>query len=892
MPPPVPRRLLRRLLPREVRDVLIGDLDEEFDRLIAPNASRTSAAWWYWRQVMRSIPGALRLRRQARERLVPLHDRQRPGVSFLATAWADLRYGIRRAVHQPSLLATVTTTLTLGIAAATSVFALTRVVLLRPLPYAEADRLVHISEVDTRRQTGSGNVSHPDFIDYRAQNSTLVDIAAFGGGSRMVTGIGEPDRVPMVEVSDRFFTLLGVRPSFGRDFEAADMNSQSPPVVILTDGAWRRRLGSDPRVIGRTIGLSGEATTIVGVLPREFEFPLRGLGELWLPLRPTPAQIQRRFSHGLDIIGRLRPGVSLEQANADLNVIARRFAAIDPEYHPAAETRIVTLADRVVGTIRPILMVLLGAAAFVLIVACANIAGVLVARGATRVHEIEIRSAIGASRVRLVRQLMTESLVLAVPGGLLGVAVGTMAVRLFVLSIPPPQRAALPHLATFSVDPMAVGVSLALVGVSVMVFGLLPAWQAARQGDRSTLRVRGSGDSRRFRLQSSFVVAQLALAVVLLAGSGLMARSVYRLLTTSPGFVPEGLLIARVNPSFFDPDLVSTYQQNLLERVRAIPGVTGVATINRLSLSGPGNTGTFTIAGAAGALRENAGASANTPTAIRTISPEYFTVMSVPLLRGRVFTAEDRRGRPLVVVVNQTLAGTVFGGQPLGQRIVFPFFDGQPAWEIVGVVGDEQVASLDQPMRPVVYFPFGQAVNGDISLVARTSGDPSLLVTSIRSAAVEVDPSVPVYSAQTMSGMIADSDAVFHRRSVLMLVTGFAIAAVMLAALGLSGVLAQMVSQRAREFGIRMALGARPGHVARSVLGRALVPSAAGLLIGLFAALWLTPYLQTVLFEVTPRDWTTLGIVAVFLAVVAVIACLIPARRAVRIDPVVALRQL
>jgi putative ABC transport system permease protein len=880
-PPRLPGRLLRRLLPEDVRDVLVGDLDEEFERLVAPTRSRARAYLWYWRQVFRSIPGALRLRRQARLRAGSHVGR--PAGWILHDIAADVRYGARRARHKSSLFAAVTLTLALGIAAATSIFTLTRMVLLRPLPYADADRLVVISEIDTRRPS-FGNLSWPDLLDYRAQNSTLVDVAAFSGGSRNVTGVGDPDRLPMAEVTDGFFALLGVRPALGRDFEPADLRPQSPPVVILTDGAWRRRLGADPNVIGRQIGLSGQQTTIVGVLPRSFEFPLRGLAEFWLPALASDAQLQRRFAHSLDVIGRLRPGVSVNQATADLDVIARRFATIDPQYHSGARTRIEPLKDHIVGSARPTLFVLLGAAGFVLIVTCANLAGLLVTHNVARLHEVEVRAALGASRGRLIRQFMTESVVLAMPGGLLGVVLGQYAARLFVLSMPRARRAALPNLTSFAIEPFTLVASLGLIVVSVLAFAALPAWQAARHGDRTTLRVRGATGPRQFRLQTLFVVAQLALAVVLLAGSGLMARSVYRLLATSPGFEADGLITARVNPSFFEAPRVSAYHQALLERIRAIPGISGAATINQLPLTGSGNSGTFKVA--TSGVDIQAGGTA----AIRTVSPEYFTVMSIPMLQGRLFSPEDQRGRPPVVLVNQILATSVFGGRPLGHRIVFPFFDGQPAWEIVGVVGDEQFAGLDRAMRPVVYFPFGQILSGDIGLVARTSGDPASLIGAVRAGAAAVDPNVPVYSAETMARIIADSDAVFLRRSVLIVIGGFAVAAVLLSAIGLYGVLAQMVSHRTREIGVRMALGARSAQVARSIVAGTAPAAAAGLAVGLAATLWLSPMLQTLLFETGPHDWTTLGLVTLFLAGVAAVACIVPARRAARIDPVVALR--
>jgi putative ABC transport system permease protein len=544
------------------------------------------------------------------------------------------------------------------------------------------------------------------------------------------------------------------------------------------------------------------------------------------------------------------------------------------------------LSDRIVGTARPTLLVLLGAAGFVLIVTCANLAGLLVTHNVARLHEVEVRGALGASRGRLIRQFLTESLVLAIPGGLLGLALGQYGARLFVLSMPRAQRAALPNLTSFAIEPFTLIASTGLIVASALAFAALPAWQAARHGDRATLRVRGATGPRQFRLQTLFVVAQLALAVVLLAGSGLMARSVYRLLATSPGFDVDGLVTARVNPSFFEAPRVTAYHQALLERIRAIPGISGVATISQLPLTGSGNSGTFKVA------TSGVGVTSGDTAAIRTVSPEYFTVMSIPLLQGRLFSAEDRRGRPPVVLVNQILARTVFGGRPLGHRIVFPFVDGQPAWEIVGVVGDEQFTGLDRAMRPVVYFPFGQILSGDINLVARASGDPASYISAVRAAAVSIDPNVPVYSAETMARIIADSDPVFVRRSVLIVIGGFAIAAVLLSAIGLFGVLAQMVSHRTREIGVRMALGARSAQVARSIVTGITPAAVAGLAVGLAATLWLSPLLDKLLFEIGPHDWTTLGLVMLFLAFVAAVACIVPARRAARIDPVVALRRL
>lgn len=882
-PPRVARRLLRAFLPADLRDPVSSDLDEEFAKHVAPRRSALAARLWYWRQALVSVPSAVRLRRPARasDRALIAWGTVR---QWPREAARDFRIGLRVHRRRPAFAASAVLTLAVGMAAVTSVFTIVNAVLLRDLPYSDPDRLVSVGEMDGRREASSGNMSHPDFLDYKAGARSLAGLEGFTGGSRTLVGVGSPDRVPVTEVTVGFLALLGVRPALGRDFVAADAQAGAPLVAILTDRSWRSRFGADPAVVGRGITLSSQPATIIGVLPAEFEFPLRGLAEIWLPVRPSRAQQERRYYHWLDTIGRLRPDVSVDEARAELGVIAANFAATDPEHHPAARVRVIGLQESIVGPVRPLLSLLSGAAAFLFVVACANLAGLLVARGTARAREMQVRLSIGAAPSRLIRQLLVESAAVALPGALVGLLAGHFAVRTFLALVPRAQRASLPHVATLDLDPVVVISAFGLALASALAFSVVPAWQAARRGQALTHGDR-SGIVRDMFASKAFVGLQVALAVVLLTGTALMGRSVRALLNESPGFETEHVLTLRVNLTpdrYPDAQRVRAFHAEMLARLAAAPGVAGAATINQLPLTGPGNSGTFVVEGRTDG-RE-------VPTFIRTVSPNYFDVMGIPELEGRPFEATDREGAPPVVLVNRTFADEFFGGHPIGERIAFPFFNGRPFWQIVGIVGDEQFDELGERPSPVVYFSHSQTTDNGFGVVVRSSGDPASVVEPVRAAVASLDASLPVFAIQTMPQIIDQSAAVFRRRAALALLSGFACAGLLLTAVGIYGLLSQRVAQRTREIGVRRALGASASRIRWSVLGSGLGPAGVGLALGLATALAAGRAIRSLLYGVGPADPAALAMVIAVVTSVAGAACLIPVARALRIEPTEALR--
>jgi putative ABC transport system permease protein len=877
-PPRLPRAVLRRALPEVVRRQLIGDLDQEFTERLA---AHRPGYFWYWRQALASLPYAWQLRRRHAHRgQAPLG---RVLAFRLADAARDLRHGLRLLGRQPVLALSVTVTMALGIGASTSVLTLAHAVLLRGLPYDDASRLVSVAEIDTRRETSSGNVSWPDFLDYQSRAQTLT-LAGWSGGSRTLLGVGLPDRVVMSEVTAGFFAVLGVRPAMGRDFVDADFLDGAPISMLLTDRAWRRRFGGDPDVIGRRVDVGGQPTTIIGVLPAGFEFPLRGLSEIWLPIRPSQAQRERRYYHWLDVIGRLKPGVAPEQAEGELKTVAAGFAEIDAKYHAAATVRLTSLTDRIVGEVRPVALVLTVASVLLLAGACASVAGVLLARGLGRAHELGVRVAIGAGQGRIVRQLLVEGFALALPGAIAGLVAGMLAVRAFAAMMPMAQRASLPHLDGMALDPVMLTLGIGLALTSALACGVAPAWQALRRGVGALALRAGTVRAGETRAQAAMVAAQIALALILVTGAALLGRSLTRLIAVSPGFDPAGLLTFRVNlapPRDSSPDAVRAFQADVLRGVRGLAAARGAATINQPPLSGTGNSGIFTVQGAPEVEQQ---------TLVRTVSTGYFELLRLERLKGRLFDGTDRQNTPRVVVVNQLLANSVFGGDAVGRRISFPFFEGRPWWEIVGVVSNEQFDMLDRGLRPVVYFAHEQDPGGGFTVLVRTDADPAAIEPAIRRAVFDVDQATPVYGLQPLTSFIDQSDGVFRRKTAVTVIAGFAVSALALAVVGLYGAVALMVSRRTREIGIRQALGATPAGVVRAMLRRGLAPVAIGLAAGLVASLGLMPLLGSLMFGLQPSDPLTIAAAVVILLLVTVLAAFVPARRAARIDPVAALR--
>ena len=737
-PPRLARRLLHALLPTLDRDVIVADLDEEFIRAIAPRRSRLGARLWYWRQVMTSLPGAATLRAR-----FPWSDIGR-----------DTTHGLRLLARNPAFAIAAVLTLTLGIGATSAVFTVANAVLVRPLPYADPDRLVSLMEFDRSRDAVSGNVSWPDFLDYQTQNQTLSGLAGYTGGSRTLNVPGaSPERVRAVMVTDNFFDVLGVPAAIGRTLRPDDMPDGAAPVAILSDAAWRLRFASDPSIVGRAIDLNGRPTTVIGVLPADFEFTLRGRAELWLPVQPSRAQVERKFFHWMDAIGRLKPDVTREQAEADLDRIARGFAAVDARYHATTGARAPLLRERVVGDVRPLVLILTAASALVLLVACANIAGLLLARNAVRGAEMSVRTAMGAGRARLFRQMLAENIALAVPGGLLGIAAGQWMMQALVAAIPAGERARLPHIASLGLDWRAVGITAGLTVVASLVFGLAPAWLAARREHHISLgSIRGVAGPgvREMRVQSSLIALQVALAVVLLVGAGLMARSLIRLLDVSPGFDADRILtVSLALPATQETTeaQMNAVHGELIERLRALPGVDNASSIDILPLTGSGNTGSLTIRGDA-SRRE-------TVTLLRSAARGYFDTMGIELLAGRAFTNVDTPEAPPVVMINERLATAAFGdANPVGQRISFPFVPNRD-FEIIGVVGNERFASIDVEAGPVLYFPYSQEPDNQFALVIRAEGDPALLAGSARDAIAQLHPAAP--RAATTDASVAGS---------------------------------------------------------------------------------------------------------------------------------------
>jgi predicted permease len=862
-PPRLAASILRRALPYADRAAILGDLAEEFEQR---RAAGDHASAWYWRQVLATLPHALRRR-----------------LPRIETVLSDVRFTLRVWRRQPAFAVAAVGTQAIGIAVTTAVLAVAYALLIRPLPYADPERLVLLFEGTGR----SGQFSFQDFLDVRRSNRAFERVAAYSGGSRTLTAPGtSPERLPMAEVSDGFFEALGVAPAFGRTFTSPDMNRGGPPVVILSHQSFVRRFGSNPGVVGSSIMLSGISHEVVGVLPQSFAFPLRGQPELWLPIRPSVQQEERGYMHWMGVIARPRPGLSELQVRSDLASIAQVIAARDPKNHSAVTLRSSGLRDMMVAGVRPTIDALLAGVVLVVLVTCATTAALLLSRAAPRRRELSVRSALGASRGRIARQLLTENLMLSTAGGAVGIAAGHWLLRAFVAGMPAQQRIVLPH---FDNPGVGVAVAAAAMAVSVitgMLFGVAPAWRASRLVDRDSLKtIRVTAGAGEMRLRSSLVTVQVAVALMLLAGAGLLATSVHRLLSVPAGFDSNGLITMRLNlpAKYATPESVRAFQRQLIEDLEASPGIASAALINQGPLAGGGNNGDVRVSG------RPLEAGQRPPLAlIRTVSTGYFSTMRVPLVRGRWFEKTDAVDRPQVVVVNRMLAETVFAGtDSIGQRISFQFLPGE--WQIVGVVENERFDEIDRPLLPAVYFAAEQDAAGSFTLTLR-SADTGAAVAAARRVIGRLDPDLPIFGVRTLEELASESSAVFFRRATLWMLGLFAAASLALAAMGLYGVLAQSVSDRTREIGVRIALGASRRSVVALVMRGALISTGAGAVLGIVGTLAGSRWLSSLLFGVSPRDPLTIAAATAFLFAIALLAALVPTRRALRVDPATAVR--
>ncbi len=860
-PPRFPRWLLRVVAPPEDRAALIGDLDEEF-------RARPASTAWYWRQAVTSLPSAVRLRWQ---RAAPAND--------LA---GDFRRALRMIRRQPAFAAAAIATMALGAGITTAVVSIAEAILVRPLPYENAGRVMVLQERDLTRQGRS--FSWADFIEL-SRLQTFSTVAGYSGASRTLTGIGQPERLPALEITPTFLDVLGVRPALGRGFTDADTVNGAAWVVMLSDASWRRRFNADPAAIGRTITLSGVPHTIVGILPPEFVFPPRGNPELWMPLRPSTAQLNRPYLHFLDVIGARRPDLPPSAITGELRAQSQAWNHSGHQWHASTTLGAVGLRADMIAGVRPALLVMIGAAFLVLLAAAINVSGLILARASARTRELGVRTALGASRWRIVRQLGMEALCIAIAGAAFGLLLGSWAVRMFGATTPARFRAVLPYADQLVVSFSAAAFSLTATVIAVLAAGLVPAFRAGRPSNPLFMGTRSTASRAEARLRRTLVAAQVALAVVLLLGAALIGRSVLNLTRVSPGFDIDRLIAGRVNlPEGRDgtPEATARAADRILDSVRAIPGIEGAELINQLPLAGRSNTGDFSIVGRV-----------TTPSSdplIRDVTPGYFRLMGIPVLDGRSIQPSDTRDAPRVVVINRTLARIAFADRsPIGQRIVFAFFTGRPEWTIVGIVGDEQFDALDRPISPVVYFPFAQDPEGSFSIVVRAAA-PDSVGPALRAAVAAVEPELPVYALQTLARTAADSNAMFLRTLVTRLLSWFALAALLLGAVGVYGVLSESIAARTKEIGLRLALGATRGRIARHVLATGLTPAAVGLLVGLAGAAAAGPLLRSLLFGVAPFDLPSFAAVAGLLGVVTLIACAVPAWRAVRLSVAGALR--
>jgi putative ABC transport system permease protein len=810
------------------------------------------------------------------------------------TLWQDVRYGLRMLAKNPGFTLVAILTLALGIGANTAIFSVINAVLLRPLPFSEADRLVDIRGIDTRTNEKSRPLSYPDFADLRAQTRTLESAAAYDTTTFTLTESGEPVHLQAGEVSADLFAVLRATPETGRLFTAAD-DEKGAHVVILSDHLWRSRFGADPNIQNRQIKLNGKAYNVAGVMPLQFQFPL---GAEPMDLWTTTASFhsssdgdkpiaEERGDHFLRAVARLKPGVEHERVNAELVAIAEGLAKQYPDTNRHMSLGVQPEIEALVGDARPALLMVLGAVSLLLLIACANTANLLLARAASRQQEISIRVSIGAGRGRLVRQLLTESVLISLGGGAVGLVAALWGTPILT-SIPSLK---IPRLASADVDWRALIFMLLVSVLTGLLFGLAPALHSLRFDLFRTLKDGGRTATEglgRSRMRGLLVVAEVSLALVLLTGASLLLESTVHLLRTSPGFEPRGVLTFDVDlpdVRYGKPEQSINFYKDLLGRIRALPGVQSASGVLPLPMSSDVIRTSFEIEG-------RPMAKSDLPrTQFRTIALDYFQTMRIPLIRGREFTDRDGAKANPVVIINQTLARQIFPNEdPIGKHIKpgVSAFGPEVMREIVGVVGDVKHRNLWQGPDPESYVPYDQVPVGSMIVVARSTGDPMQLLPAVREQMHAVDAELPVYSVQTLEQYVSNSLA--QRRFTSLLLGVFAGSGLLLAIVGLFGVVSYSVEQRTHELGVRVAIGAERRDILKLVLGYGMGMTAIGIAAGIIGTLAISRVFTNQLYGVSASDPLTFASTALLLLVVALVACYLPARRATRIDPIVALR--
>ena len=806
----------------------------------------------------------------------------------METLKQDLRYGVRTLIKSPGFTVVAVLALTLGIAANTAIFSVVNSVLLRPLPYSEPGRLMQLWETDSRRGRNDIPASYPNFADWRSQKHAFEEVVAYADWTFNLTGAGEPERIRSAIVSSAFFSTLGIKPIHGRAFLPGEDEPGKDLVAVISESLWQRRFNSDPNIVGRSLNLDDKTFTVVGVIARGVQAPLMSDQiELWVPIS-NGYGFTNRFAHYLNVVARLKPDATLQQAQADMNTIAGRLEQQYPEANKGRGIRVVSLSEQIVGNFRTSLLVMFGAVVFVLLIGSANVANMSLARAAARQKEMAIRTALGAGRWRIVRQLLTESVLLSLFSGTLGLLVAIWGIDLLVALSP----ADLPRVKEVTIDLRVLGFTLAVSLLTGILFGLLPALQASRPNLNERLKAGGriamSGINRQ-RLRGTLVIAEIALSLVLLVGAGLLIKSFLRLQAVNPGFNPTNVLTMQIDltgPKYKTGVQVIAFHNQLLERLKQLPGVQFASTRSFVPIASDASFAylRFNLEGRQGDVSEAP------PVAFYNgVSPDYFQTMMIPMLKGRGFNERDVRGSQNVAIANATLARRYFGAEdPLGKRISLEDNPKEEDWiTIVGLVGDTKPRELRSEPVAELYMPYNQQPERGMSLMIRYLGG-SDVAAAVRNEVLALDKDQPVYGIRTLDNVLSESVATPRFRTLVLGI--FAGVALILAGVGIYGVISYGVSQRTHEIGIRMALGAQATDVLKLVVRGGMTLVLIGVAVGLAGALALTRLLTTLLFAVTPTDAATFATVSVGLMVVALFACFIPARRATKVDPLVALR--
>jgi putative ABC transport system permease protein len=801
----------------------------------------------------------------------------------METFLKDLRYAFRMMLKNPGFTAVAIIALALGIGANTAIFSVVNALLINPLPYKDASRLVWIWGSNPGRDIEQETASAPDYIDWKTQNQSFEEMGAFSRTRVTLTGEGEPEIFLGAVVTDGFFATLGAQPRIGRLFLPEEDKPGAERRVILSEGLWQRRFGGDPQILERKITLNGNPFIVVGVMPADFLNPRPGdtqPTEVWIPLRQDYNKAGRR-SDFLGVIARLKADVSLEQARAEMKTIAAALEQQYPNSNAGWTTKTISLHERFFGDIRPALLVLMGAVCFLLLIACANIANLLLARSASRRKEVAIRAALGASRRRVVQQLLTESIILALAGGVFGLLLAVWGIEALVALAP----SNIPRLSSIGLDPQVLTFTLSVSLITGIIFGLLPALQASNPHLIDNLKEGGRDSSdtvRGNRLRGILAAAEIGLALVLLIGAGLMARSFNTLQNVDPGFDPARVLTTQMllpGARYGEDPKVIDFTNRFVEQVSAMPGVEAVGIIDTVPLSGGGNVLSFTIEGAP-PVGEDEASDAEAFSA----SGSYFKAMGIPLKRGRLFNEQDTVEAPGVMLISETMARRYFQNEdPIGKRVTF----GGPWSTVVGIVGDVHHGGLNEEPYPQIYVAATQQPSNLFTLVARTSV-PGSVIPAIRSQVRQMDADLPLFNINSMEQLLSNS--ISRPRFNALLIGLFAVVALILASVGIYGVISYSVTQRQHEIGIRMALGAKSQDIMKMVLNQGLKLAGAGVICGLGAAFGLTRLMSSLLYGVSATDPLTFLGIAALLTLVALVACYIPARRATKVDPMEALR--